>query len=327
MPGAPLKRIIRTMQGLFAFLARRPRAGIGLALLVEAAILVALGRSDPAAVVGIPAAVAAAIAGTVAVVFGPWNGAFVALVGAIVFVLVGDSGAGALAALAVWPAVVVAAGIFARRVNRQRAAFRHIVAAQELERQRLALELHDGTAQKLAAALLTLQRAEAAATSAEAAAVNAELRALIRETAESVRALAVDLRPRVLDDFGLCAAIDRHVAAFSERTGIAAEVTLEEGSERLPPDTELSLFRIVQEALADIATHADAHAVQVRLERRPDSTALVIQDDGRGFDNRTSSQDEIGFVGARERLRLLGGRLTVASVVGSGTTLTATMPT
>ena len=79
MSGAPPKRIIRPMQGLFAFLARRPWAGIGLALLVEAAILIALGRADPAAGVGIPATVAAAIAGTVAVVFGPWNGAFVAL--------------------------------------------------------------------------------------------------------------------------------------------------------------------------------------------------------------------------------------------------------
>jgi signal transduction histidine kinase len=313
------------MQGLFAFLARRPWAGIGLALLVEAAILVALGRADPAAGVGIPAAVAAAIAGTVAVVFGPWNGAFVALVGAIVFVLVGDSGAGELAALAVWPAVVVAAGIFARRVSRQRAAFRRIIAAQELERQRLALELHDGTAQTLAAALLTLQRAEAAATSAEVAAVNAELRELIREAVESVRALAVDLRPRVLDDFGLCAAIDRLVATFSERTGIAAEVDLEEGSERLPPDAELALFRIVQEGLADIAARADARAVQVRLERRPGSAVLVVQEDGRGVDPHPP--DEMGWVGARERLRLLGGRLTVASAVGSGTTLTARLPT
>lgn len=312
------------MQGLFAFLARRPWAGTGLALLVEAAILVALGRTDPAAGVGIPAAVAAAIAGTVAVVFGPWNGAFVALVGAIVFVLVGDSGAGELAALGVWPAVVVAAGIFARRVSRQRAAFRHIVAAQELERQRLALELHDGTAQTLTAALLTLQRAEAAATSAEAAAVNAELRELIREATESVRTLAVDLRPRVLDDFGLCAAIDRLVETFSERTGISAEVDLEEGSGRLPPDAELAVFRIVQEALADIAAHADAHAVRVRFERRPHSAVLVIQDDGRSCDPHTP--DEIGLVGACERLRLLGGKLTVTSAVGSGTTFTARVP-
>ncbi|MGZ8708520.1 MAG: hypothetical protein ACXW0R_14190, partial [Gaiellaceae bacterium] len=80
------------MHGFFAFLARRPWAGIGLALLVEAGILGVLGRADPATAVGIPAAVAAAIAGTVAVVFGPWNGAFVALFGAIVFVLVRDSG-------------------------------------------------------------------------------------------------------------------------------------------------------------------------------------------------------------------------------------------
>jgi len=325
MPRAAPNSIIRPLQGFFAFLARRPWAGVGLALLVEAAILVALGLADPATVVGIPAAVAAAIAGTVAVVFGPWSGAFVALAGAIVFVLVGDSGPGELAALAVWPAVVVAAGIFARRVSQQRAALRHIVAAQEVERQRLALELHDGTAQTLAAALLTLQRAEAAATSDEAAAVHAELRELIRETTKSVRTLAVNLRPRALDDFGLGAAIERHAVTFSERTGIAVEVDLEEGSERLPPDAELALFRIVQEALADIAAHADARSVQVRLERRPGSTVLRVQDDGRGFDPDTP--DEIGLVGACERLRLLGGRLAVVSAVASGTTRTATLPT
>lgn len=117
----------------------------------------------------------------------------------------------------------------------------------------------------------------------------------------------------MLDDFGLCAAIERLVATFSARTGIDAEVDLEEGPERLPPDAELALFRIVQEALADIAAHADAHAVRVRLERKPGSALLLVQDDGRGFDPHTASPDEIGLVGARERLRLLGGRLTVTS--------------
>jgi len=131
----------------------------------------------------------------------------------------------------------------------------------------------------------------------------------------------------VLDDFGRCAAIEHLVETFSERTGIAAEVDLEEGSERLPPDAELALFRIAQEALADIAAHADAHALQVRLERRPHGTLLVVQDDGRGLDPHASSPDEIGVVGAGERLRLVGGRLTVASAVGSGTTLTARVPT
>lgn len=86
------------------------------------------------------------------------------------------------------------------------------------------------------------------------------------------------------------------------------------------------MFRLVQEALANIATHADAHAVQVMLERKLGSAVLVIQHDGRGFDRGASSEDQVGLVGARERLRLLGGRLTVASAAGSGTTLTATVP-
>jgi hypothetical protein len=101
---------------VFTFLARRRWAGLGLAFAVEAAALAVLGLAEPAAVVGISAAVAAAIAGTVAVVFGPWDGALVALGGALVFCLVGGWGTGELVALAVWPAIVIPAGLFARRV-------------------------------------------------------------------------------------------------------------------------------------------------------------------------------------------------------------------
>jgi signal transduction histidine kinase len=314
---------IRRVNAAFSFLARRRPLAVGLAFAVEAAVLVALAYADPAHVVGIPAAVVAAIAGTVAVVFGPWDGALVAFGGAVVFVLAGDAGAGSLAALLVWPAIVAAAGLFAVRVSRHRTALRQVVAAQELERQRLALELHDETAQTLAAALMMLARAEQATNSSDAAAANTKLRELIGETLASVRGLAVDLRPRSLDDFGLATAMERLAATFAERTGIRVDVDLDSAADRLPAEVELALYRIAQEALGNVARHAGAAHVRVALQRTPGGATLVVQDDGRGFDPGRAAGCGLGLAGLRQRAELLGGRLAVVSRPGDGTTVTA----
>src|SRR5438874_2070702 len=115
------------MRTALSFLAGRRWAGVGLALLAELLLLVGLSLAPPSATVGIPAAVAAAIAGTVAVVFGVVDGVAVALAGAVTFAALGGWGAGELAAIAVWPLIVAAVGLFARRVERHRFALRELV--------------------------------------------------------------------------------------------------------------------------------------------------------------------------------------------------------
>jgi signal transduction histidine kinase len=291
--------------------------GVGAALVVECAILVALAYADPAIVVGIPAAVAAAVGGTVAVVFGPVDGALVAFVGAIAFAAAGSWGAGELLALAVWPAIVVPIGLFARRVAEQRAALDELVARQEVERRRLALELHDETVQTLAGALLTLRRVDGDATPADVQATAEELRSLLVDTIERLRALAVELLPKALDDFGLGAAVGRLVAGFGERLGVPVEVELSEG-ERLDVATELALFRVVQDALAEAG---GARSLRVALTRPPGHAVLEVEFRGMG-----ESAARPAFASTRERLRLVGGRLTVNAGPEGSTTVRAVVP-
>ncbi len=311
------------MGATFSVLGRHRWAGVGLAFLAEAAVLAALGFVDPSAVVGIPAAVAAAIAGSVAVAYGPWDGAIVAFGGAVVVGLAGSWRTGELAALVVWPAIVVPVGFFGRRVAEQRVALRQLVVAQELERQRLAMELHDETAQSLVAALMALTRFETAESAEQAAARGAELRELIQETLGRVRELAVDLRPRVLDDLGLTAAAQRLAATFSERTGVAVEVELNE-QERLPTEIELVLFRVLQEALQWVTDRTDATRVRVTLTRTPAGAVFEVADDGSVVDAGVADSREL--VSARERLRLVGGRLTIMTPPGAGTIVRAAVP-
>ncbi|HUP33246.1 MAG TPA: sensor histidine kinase [Gaiellaceae bacterium] len=311
------------MQVGFSFLARRRLLAVALAFAVEAAILVGLAYAEPREVVGIPAVVVAAVAGTVAVVFGPADGALVAFGGAVVFVVAAGGGAGALAALVAWPAIVAAAGLFAVRVSRHRVALGQVVAAQELERRRLAEELHDETAQTLASALMTLARAESASSPHDAAAAHRTLRELLQETIRSLRSLAVDLRPRSLDDFGLVTSMERLGTTFGERTGIRVDLRLDSEVERLPSEAELALYRVAQEALANVAQHAHAATVRVTLERTASGAVLVVRDDGRGFDPHSAGEAGLGLAGLRQRVELVGGRLAVTSRPGDGATVRA----
>ena len=311
------------METWFSLLGRHRALGVGLAFLAEATILAALGYADPATVVGIPAAVAAAIAGSVAVALGPWDGALVALGGAVVFGFVGGWSDGALAALVVWPAIVIPVGFFGRRVADQRMALRQLVASQELERQWLAVELHDDAAQSLAAALMALGRFEGARSTEQADESRGELRALIQQTLERVRELAVDLRPRALDDFGLPAAAQHLAATFTARTGVPVEVDLDRES-RLPAEIELPLFRVLQEALQDVSARSDATRVRVSMTATPTGTVFEVADDGSVVEPENAEPHRLAT--ARERLRLVGGRLTILTPPGLGTIVRATVP-
>jgi signal transduction histidine kinase len=203
----------------------------------------------------------------------------------------------------------------------QRDALRRIVAAQELERQRLARELHDETGQALTSILLGLKQLQGAEPEAVA-----QLRELVVETLQDVRRLAVELRPKVLDDFGLLPALERLTGAFAEQTGI--EVDLEAGAlgERLPAEVETAIYRIVQESLTNVVKHSHAQRVSVLVTRADGRIKAVIEDDGEGFDPDAARGDGIGLIGMRERIELLDGTLAVESSESSGTTVVIEVP-
>jgi signal transduction histidine kinase len=209
-----------------------------------------------------------------------------------------------------------------RRVEQD--AMRRVVAAQEQERRRLARELHDETGQALTSMLLGLRAAEETDDEETRRQALASLRELAAATLQDVRRLALELRPKALDDFGLVAALERLAQGFQERTGLEThfEARLEE---RLPSEAETALYRIVQEALTNIVKHSRATTVSILVARKDVSVTAVVEDDGIGFTPDTPVHG-LGLVGMRERIALVGGRLTIESAKGSGTTLVAEVP-
>jgi len=203
-------------------------------------------------------------------------------------------------------------------------ALRRVVEAQELERRRLARELHDQTGQELTSVLLGLKAVEEARTDEERTAALASVRERVVETLHDVRRLAVELRPKALDDFGLVAALERLRETFSEQTGMRVELEARIG-DRLQNDVETALYRIVQEALTNIVKHAQASSVSIVLARTPRGVTAVIEDDGRGFVPDADTEG-LGLLGMGERLALLGGKLKLESRPDSGTTIVAEVP-
>jgi signal transduction histidine kinase len=205
-------------------------------------------------------------------------------------------------------------------------ALRRVVEAQELERRRLARELHDETGQALTSILLGLKALEERTGDEASRAATQELRELVVSTLQDVRRLAVELRPTALDDFGLVAALERLTASFAEQTGISVDFETALADERLPEEVETALYRIVQESLTNVVKHARARRVSILLARKEGSVKAVVEDDGRGFDPAEQAGDGFGLVGMSERLALLGGRLEVESDADAGTTIAAEVP-
>jgi two-component system, NarL family, sensor histidine kinase DevS len=201
-----------------------------------------------------------------------------------------------------------------------RDALRRVVAGQELERRRLARELHDETGQALTSILLGLRSLEDFVDGDDERAAVAEIRRLAVETLQDVRRLAVELRPKALDDFGLEAALERLTDNFAAQTGLTVDFVARLGAQQLPPEVATALYRIVQEGLTNVAKHAEARTVSVLLTGENGRVALVIEDDGRGFDPQDPA-DGFGLQGMRERVALLGGSLQIESRAGAGTTL------
>ena len=211
-----------------------------------------------------------------------------------------------------------------RRVARD--ALQRVVSAQEQERRRLARELHDETGQALTSILLGLRTVEEAHGEDELRDAIAEVRDLVRATLQDVRQLAVELRPKALDDFGLVAALERLSTSFEEQTGISMDFQSSLPPGRLPSEVETALYRIVQESLTNIVKHARASRVSIVVGRKEGAVSVVVEDDGVGFDPVRAREEGLGLIGMRERVALLGGRLTIESRPGAGTTFVAEVP-
>src|SRR5919112_1179619 len=215
------------------------------------------------------------------------------------------------------------------RENQLRRLVGKLITAQEEERRRVAHDVHDGLAQTAAAAHQHLQafaRRNPPGSPRGQEELDETLQ-LVREVVGEARGVIHDLRPTVLDDFGLAAAIRLQVQTLRSE---GLEVGLQEalGDERLPPEVETTLFRVAQEALTNVRKHARASTVHVVLDRSGRAVRLMVRDEGRGFrpDGATRSNGpgkRVGLSGMRERLSSLGGRFELTSEPGSGTTVTA----
>jgi signal transduction histidine kinase len=204
-----------------------------------------------------------------------------------------------------------------------------LIGAQEEERRTIARELHDEVGQVLTALQVELGLADRKLASAGVAIDPLkEAQTLADSALASVRDLSQLLRPAALDDLGLPAAIDASLRGMARRHEIKVELSQVGMDERLAPETEIAAYRIVQEALTNVARHAAAAHCRVRLTRLPDLLRLEVEDDGGGFDpdGARPVKQGVGLIGMRERAALLGGSLRILSAPGAGTRLFVELP-
>jgi signal transduction histidine kinase len=220
-----------------------------------------------------------------------------------------------------------------RRLAESRRQLLHrLIFAQEDERRRIARDLHDEIGQGLTSLLVGLRTLEESPTFDEAKQHARELRLIGGQVHDEIRRLARGLRPSVLDDLGLTAALARYAEDYEQTHGIAIVVRLPDQSvRRLPGAVETALYRIAQEALTNVAKHARAAHVDVHLTTAPASVRMRISDDGCGFDSalvlpRTLANGNFGLSSMTERAALLDGAVVIESRTGGGTTLTVEIP-
>jgi signal transduction histidine kinase len=209
-----------------------------------------------------------------------------------------------------------------------------LVRAQDEERRRIARDLHDSTGQNLIAATLIAGRIEQALPETARPAFR-QLEEMLQQSIGEIRTVSYLLHPPFLDEAGLALAVRSFVEGFSERSGVTVKLELPPDMQRLSPDTELALFRVVQEALTNVARHSGSATALIRLHAGREMTVLTVEDAGRGMPdlvgrgrligrNRRAGSG-VGLASMRERLEQLGGRLEIHSATGR-TVIRATMP-
>jgi PAS domain S-box-containing protein len=207
-----------------------------------------------------------------------------------------------------------------------RALTRRLVEAEENERRRIARELHDRVGQNLSALNINL---DIVSSSLKDDALKRRLEdslKLVDGTLQSIENVMADLRPALLDEYGLAAALGWYGEEYAQRTGIRVGVEAGEAGRDLRPELAVALFRIAQEALNNAAKHSSAKRIRVCLEERGSELELRIIDDGKGFDPAQAPRGRWGMTTMRERAQAAGGQLAVDSAPGKGTCVRATVP-
>jgi signal transduction histidine kinase len=240
--------------------------------------------------------------------------------------------------LHVWMRSVAARAAQARLIKEQeeklQAAMvsRRMLEVQEGERRAVASQLHDLVGQKLTALSINLTIAKSQLAPGESMQIGPRLddsMKMVEETTEHIRDVMTELRPAVLDDFGLAPALRWYAEQFTHRTGVVTSVVEEGAARRLAPTAEHALFRMAQNALANVARHAHADKAVMTLRTSPQSTCLTVADDGDGFDpmavHPPTRDHGWGLMIMRERAAAIGAHLNVVSAPGHGTSIVVTI--
>ena len=207
-----------------------------------------------------------------------------------------------------------------------------ILLAQETERKRISRELHDTVLQTLVG--INVHLSSLTPKPADNPQILQrkikETQRLVDKSLAMVHRFAVELRPTVLDDLGLIPALHTFMKDFMKRTGVRARLTAYAAADQLPPDQSAVLYRVALEALNNVGFHAQASAVEVQIKKLPDCVCLTIKDNGKSFDVksvlRAEGNGRLGLLGMKERLQMVGGKFSIKSTPGHGTTVTARNP-
>jgi signal transduction histidine kinase len=218
--------------------------------------------------------------------------------------------------------------------ERLRGLSRELITSQEVERTHIAEELHEGLGQALTEISVDLgiiERDLRPETARDSGQRLSEVREMADELDERISELAFDLRPSLLDHLGLLPTLRWYVDKFSQREDVEIELDVIGLEERVPPEIETALYRVIQEALMNVARHAQANEVRLRLEQQSKAVTVTIEDDGRGFDIEELQATEfplkgLGLAGMKERISLLGGRLDIHSKPGEGARVDIEIP-
>ncbi|MCM3876599.1 MAG: HAMP domain-containing protein [Thermoanaerobaculia bacterium] len=217
------------------------------------------------------------------------------------------------------------------RDDRRAELLKRFLSAQEGERMRIARELHDETCQTISALSFRLESALSELPAGGARERLVEVQGLAGRALDDLHRVIFDLRPSVLDDLGLLAAVRWYAARHLEPLGIKVSCEFEDVESRVPQDVATAVFRIVQEALLNVARHAGAEDVLVQIAAGEKALLIEIEDDGRGFDPGSVVQPSetgrgLGLLGMRERVEILGGKMSLDSAPGEGTHLAFEIP-